>query len=594
MNPRQRKFMTGAMIVFMLLTLQTGWVRPAHAAPGDTTRVSVDSSGAQSNNASRRGKISGDGRYVAFESSASNLIVGDTNNVEDVFVYDRQTGATTRVSIASSTGAQANGDSGISAISYDGRYVALESGATNLVTVDANGQSDVFVHDRQTGVTTLVSVSSAGVQANDISENASISADGRFVAFTSSATNLVSGDMNAAQDIFVRDIQSGTTTLVTMNSAGAQANSTSYSPQISANGQYVVFSSRATNLVDGDTNNSQDIFVRDIQMGQTIRASVNSSGVEADRGAGEPSISGDGRYITFSSSSYNLMDIDTMSFEYVYVHDRQTGATTVVFNDGDPMYGWSNGSVISADGRYIAFTYDDKGDGEAVRWVYIYDRVSGKTFLPTVGSDTNAPVLPSISADGRFLAYHSKSPSLVSGDINGVDDVFVKEMVYPIELNPTVVSVFNSCSDGCSGAADQVVNFGVKFSERVTGVDASDFVLTVSGGISGAAITGMSGSRDEYIVSVDTGVGDGTLRLDVVDDDSIRDFPQNPLGVGNVGKIMKNAVTQNPVKRAFLYGQPCGLTRQARALTAEAPRRLKHRQGNIGEYNPPDPTTKNM
>ena len=499
-------------------------------APVDSLmRVSVDSSGAQANGASRDSQISGNGRYVAFESAATNLVPDDTNNVQDIFVKDRQTGATTRVSIASLTGAQANSDSGGVAISNDGRYVAFESGAANLVSVDTNGQSDVFVRDRETGVTTLVSVDSAGIQANDISENISISGDGHFIAFTSKATNLVSGDTNAAQDILVHDLQTGATTLVSVDSVGVQGNNSSYAPTISANGRYVVFSSQSTNLVSGDTNSAQDVFVHDLQTGQTTLVSVNSSGVQADKGATDPSISGDGRYVTFSSSAYNLMSVDTQGFEYVYVHDLQSGTTSVVLHDGYLMYGWAEGSVISADGRYIAFSYDDKGDGEAVRWIYIHDRVSDITVLPTSGGDTNAPVLPSLSADGLYLSYNSKSPSLVPDDTNGVDDVFVKQVTYPPELNPTVSSVGNSCPEGC-GPADPVVYFTVNFSESVTGVDPSDFSLTTTGDITGATITSVSGYGKQYTVSVNTGSGNGTLRLDVLDDDSIKDFQQNPLG----------------------------------------------------------------
>jgi Tol biopolymer transport system component len=242
---------------------------------GQTTRVSVssalgDSSGASFNPGPPEGNansstpsISADGRHVAFRSVATDLVAGDTNGLEDIFVHDRQTGQTTRVNVSSSAEA-ANADSGFSSISADGRHVAFYSFATNLVAGDGNGKADVFVHDRQTGQTTRVSVSSDGTEANGASFfDAIISADGRYVAFTSEATNLVPGDENTDLDVFVHDRQTGQTTRVSITSDAAEANGKSSAPSISADGRFVAFESPATNLVDDDTNGKIDIFVRD-------------------------------------------------------------------------------------------------------------------------------------------------------------------------------------------------------------------------------------------------------------------------------------------------------------------------------------------
>ena len=179
--------------MLLLLALILTPAGSVHAMPGNTTRVSVASDGTQSNNSSYNPSISANGRYVAFESEATNLVRGDTNNFRDIFVHDRQTGQTTRVSVASD-GTQANGHSYDPSISADGRYVAFASLANNLVSGDTNDQQDIFVHDRQTGQTTRVSVASDGTQASGHSFNPSISADGRYVAFVSSASNLVGGD----------------------------------------------------------------------------------------------------------------------------------------------------------------------------------------------------------------------------------------------------------------------------------------------------------------------------------------------------------------------------------------------------------------
>jgi len=534
MNPKHIKSIARVIAMIILVTLVTGLSLPAYAAPGDVTRVSVDSSGAQANGGSRKSQLSADGRYAAFVSDATNLVPDDTNNVEDVFVKDRQTGATTRVSVASLTGAQANNGSGAAAISSDGRYVAFESWATNLVSVDTNGLNDIFVRNLQSGVTTLVSVDSNGVQANDMSEQISISGDGRFIVFSSLATNLISGDTNNTQDVFVHDLQTGATTLVSANSVGVQGNGFSFSPKISGNGRYVVFSSGATNLADADTNGKTDIFVRDLQTGQTTMASVNSSGVQANHGAEDPSISGDGRYVTFSSYSSNLISEEMYGLEDLYLRDRQTGTTTLVsvYSQGYAMVGWSNSSVISADGRYIAFMFDDKGDGVAMSVIRIHDRISGQT----VGAGGRDPRFPALSGDGRFLAYSSGDNTMVPGDTNGQNDVFVKELAYPPDLSPTVSLVEPRCYGyGCNYPTGPSVSFSVEFSEAVTGVTADDFSLTITGGISGASVTGVSGSRNQYVVTVNTGTGDGTLRLDVLDDDSIRDIALNPLGGAGVG-----------------------------------------------------------
>ena len=239
----------------------------AVAAIGTTTRVSVASDGAQGNQDSFRALLSADGRYVAFASDASNLVAGDTTYKEDVFLHDRETGETTRVSVASD-GAQGDSGSGDEvALSADGRYVAFFSWATNLVPGDTNGDGDIFVHDRETGETTRVSVASDGAQANDISFlddcYPALSADGRYVAFLSLATNLVPGDTNGDDDIFVHDRETGETTRVSVASDGAQGNQDSFWPALSADGRYVAFGSFATNLVPGDTNNKADVFVHD-------------------------------------------------------------------------------------------------------------------------------------------------------------------------------------------------------------------------------------------------------------------------------------------------------------------------------------------
>ena len=246
-------------MVFILPLLTTGQVI---AAQGQTIRVSVDSAGNEGDDLSESSSISSDGRYVAFISSATNLVPNDTNRAADVFVHDRQTGLTTRVS-KNSAGVQGNNGSVQPAISSGGRYVAFTSSATNLVSDDTNGVDDVFVHDRQTGLTTRMSKDSAGVEGNDWSNYPSISSDGRYVAFQSNASNLVPNDTNDTWDIFVHDRETAQTKRVSVNSAGVQGNLQSVFPSISSDGRYVAFTSSASNLVPNDSNDVGDVFVHD-------------------------------------------------------------------------------------------------------------------------------------------------------------------------------------------------------------------------------------------------------------------------------------------------------------------------------------------
>ena len=231
------------------------------AAAAKTKLVSRSTDGTRGDSYSRDPSISGNGRYVAFESNATNLVGNDTNGKRDVFVHDRKTGKTKRVS-KRSDGTEGDNDSGDPSISDDGRYIAFDSNATNLVKNDTNGVWDVFVHDRKTGKTKRVSKRSDGTEGDNYSGDPSISDDGRYLAFESDATNLVGNDTNGARDIFVHDRKTHKTKRVSKRSDGTEGDSTSYDPSISGNGRYVAFASYATNLVKNDTNGSKDVFRR--------------------------------------------------------------------------------------------------------------------------------------------------------------------------------------------------------------------------------------------------------------------------------------------------------------------------------------------
>ena len=420
--------------------LVAAWALPASAQV--TVRVNLDSAGAEANAGASDPSISADGRYVAFQSTASDLVPGDTNASRDVFVRDRLLGTTERASVDSGD-AQANGDSGEDglAISADGRYVAFESSATNLVTGDTNAATDVFVRDRQSGTTERVSLSSAGTQGNGSCQSntltISISADGHYVTFSSLASNLVAADANARGDVFVRDRLLGTTERVSVDSAEVEADGFSTDSSVSDDGRYVAFTSVATNLVAGDANGISDIFVRDRQLGTTACVSVDPSGNVGNSFSNLPSISADGRYVAFQSDSTTLVAGDTNFRRDVFLRDRQSGTTervSVASGGGqgnDDCYFPS----MSSDARYVAFygppTNLVAGDTNGGWDVFLRDRQLATTVrvsLSSAGSQANgSSYLASISDDGRYVAFRSDAADLVQGDTNGFDDIFVHD-----------------------------------------------------------------------------------------------------------------------------------------------------------------------
>jgi len=461
-----------ALVLLACLLVVPASVAPtASAATGATTRVSVATDGTQANNNSNASAISADGRYVAFQSLATNLVAGDTNGAQDVFVRDQVTGATTRISVASG-GTQANGESGFSgvpwsstAISADGRYVAFQSLASNLVAGDTNGVQDVFMHDRVTGDTTRISVDSSGTQATGVSYSSAISTDGRYVAFQSLADNLVAGDTNGMSDVFVHGRVTGATARVSVASSGTQADDGSYLPAISADGRYVAFLSTANNLVAPDrASPTQDVFVHDRVSGATTRVSVATGGTRANNISQAPKISADGRYVAFFSYASNLVAGDTNAKADVFIRDRATGVTTrvSVATGGAQANGSSYTFGISGDGRYVAFYSAASnlvaGDTNGTYDVFVRDRVTGATTrvsLASSGAQGNgSSSVPAISANGRYVVFASVASNLVAGDTNARTDVFVRDRLQ-VTAAVTRLSDFNR-----DGATDLVARDG--------------------------------------------------------------------------------------------------------------------------------------
>jgi len=429
----------------LVMLLLQGAARPVLAA--STTRVSVASDGTQANASSGEPVISSDGRYVTFSSDASNLVPGDTNAVTDVFVYDRLTGTVERVSV-DGAGNQGNGASNAVNLSGDGRFVVFNSSATNLVLGDTNAAVDVFLHDRLTGATERISVNTAGIQGNGSSQgDTDISDDGRFVAFQSDATNFITGDTNGTTDVFVRDRTAGTTSLVSVSTTGTVGNARSPENsgcQISPNGRYVVFPSIATDLVPGDTNGQNDVFMRDLLAGTTERVSVSTSGTEGNGLSAWPDVSTDGRFVVYSSLATNLVGGDNNNTWDDFVRDRQAHTTErVSLGPGGIEANANSGyTSISSDGRIVAFTSRATnlvpGDTNGIRDVFVRDRVLGVTERVSVSSSggqatgpDNEIGLTSVSADGRFVVFSFSATDLVPGDTNGVPDAFIRDRGAP-------------------------------------------------------------------------------------------------------------------------------------------------------------------
>lgn len=383
--------------------------------------------------------ISADGRVVAFASIATNLVPDDDNDFSDIFVRDREGGVTELVSVGVGD-ALADDESYQPSISADGRFVAFESFASNLVEGDTNETDDVFVRDRQTGTTVRVSVDADGNEGDGYSSSAAISADGSFVAFASGSSNLVAGDTNGVQDIFVHDLASGTTERVSVSTVGEEGNANSSSlgspPAISADGRFVAFESYASNLVAGDTNGSDDVFVHDRENGTTVRVSVDADGNEGFGASFNPAISADGRFVAFASISSLVPNDDNFSQD-IFVKELATGIIerVSVSATGEEGDGGSFAPAISADGRFVAFASGATNlvpdDTNELTDLFVVDREAGTIARISVGTEgqqaNDSSFGPALTADGALAAFFSNASNFgfEVGNGNGTSDVFL-------------------------------------------------------------------------------------------------------------------------------------------------------------------------
>jgi Tol biopolymer transport system component len=521
-EPRSRTRRVASIATLVATALALTVAPQGASGTGDTTLVSRSSGGAigngrseiQTNTVSAHGAVSTDGRYVAFQSSADNLVPSDTNQATDVFVHDRLTGATERVSVG--TGDVQTTDffsSRDPSISGDGRYVAFTSDAPNLVA-EFDQVADVFVHDRLTATTYHVCCAGnpnpAGMPA--------ISPDGRYVAFQTPAALFAADTALGSTDIYVWDRTTGT--VVDWASPGTTAAQVSINASISADGRYVAFESSSA-LIPADTNGTRDVYMRDRQVGTTELVSVDDSGGPADNVSEWPAISADGRHIAFQSRANDLVAPDTVFTYEVYVRDHVAGTTEriSVTNSGAQVSGDASRPAISGDGRLVAFDTGAKlvdSDNNAVQDVYVRDRGAGTTLQASVRSDGSNPgphgTEPSaLAADGSIVAFDTAN-ALIAGDTNGDFDVYAHELPPPPAPPNEPPSV--------DAGLDASVSEGGTFSSSgsFNDPDSSSWSATVDyGDGSGAEPLALSGSSFSLQHAYDDD-GSYTVTVTVTDD----------------------------------------------------------------------------
>jgi Tol biopolymer transport system component len=428
------------------------------SASGRTILVSRNAQGEQSDGVSANPTISGDGRFVAFQSTATNISPRATDGTQQIYVLDRKTGSVELISRNRALAAGNEASAG-PAISLDGRFVTFFSNAENLVRDDTNEQRDVFVFDRLTRRIERVSVSSRGEQGTgeDDSEEdehggreaneghpPSISAEGRFVVFWTGLNGLVGADHDDVVDVFVRDRWLQRTRRISTGLGGAPADGPSRRAGISGVGNLIVFDSRATNLVPGDTNGKSDIFAFDLVRGRLKKLSHAFDGGQANDDSLEPHADFSGRIVTFASWASNVVATDVNGTCDAFVVDRATSEVEMVSlaSDGSQLPTPTFEAGPSPDGRYVTLMTVKDLFPLVTANLYVFDRRTKQLELLNVNSQGQPgdplvigslaeplidPSVPVMSIGARSVVFWSTAANLVAGDSNGVGDVFIRE-----------------------------------------------------------------------------------------------------------------------------------------------------------------------
>lgn len=483
------------------------------------SRVSTTSSGIQGSDESYDPEFNADGRYVFFTSGAANLVADDTNSNYDAFRKDLVTGETIRVSTATN-GAQANGYSGITSVSADGRYVFFESNAADLVTGDTNGQWDAFRKDLVTGATIRVSTATGGVQASGSSGAAIGSADGRYVFFQSTATDLVTDATNGKRHIFQKDLTTDTTICLSIETGGTQANGDSNIVGVSADGQYLFFTSEASNLVADDTNGVEDIFRKDLATGEIIRVSTGTGNIQGNDRSYDASISADGRYLVFTSLASNWGTGGSSGAVNVFRKDLLTQETVLVSTTADgQISGSSYSPTISLDGRYVVFASNAAfvaDDTNKVSDIFLKDLVTNEitrlshSIVGTEGNDVSQR--PVISSDGRYVAFVSYASNLVPSDTNESGDIFWIDTARLADAQTFIEGRVVKLSFAVGNASSVSLSWGDGTVDTATPVSGSasfnhTFATT---GVKSASVT-VSGAGQTWVVPYIINLATGTM-----------------------------------------------------------------------------------
>ena len=515
---------TAVVLLLCSLTLPSG-----SAAASQTSLVSGACPEIEGNSDSQLPAISGDGRFIAFYSSASNLVPGDANGQHDVFMRDRHTGEIELVAVSSSE-EHANNESAYPRVSADGRYVVFHSSATNLVPADTNGRDDIFLRDRLVGTTQRVSISSNGTEADEHSGAGTITPDGRYVAFMTGARNFSAVDTGSNYDIYVHDRTTGLTELVSQAEDGTRpANGDADSASISDDGRYIVFAS-ATPLVATDDNGQPDIYVRDRTagtLGLVSQAPDGTIGNNRSLAIVGGAISGDGRYVTFMSEASNLVADDGNESWDVFVRDLTTDTTTIISTNsaGEPGNSASVAPAISGDGSVVAFSSEATdlvaGDGNGLQDVYTRPRdggpitrinVSSSGQEATGGSSRSA----TLSRDGTVVAYVSSATNLDGGHPS-FSDVFVNAAVTCQSLPTPPGAPLNVTA--ASGDAQATISWAPPSSDGGSSITtyevhgtslAGNTTTIVNGDVTSITVGGLTnGAEYTFTVTATNAVGSG-------------------------------------------------------------------------------------
>jgi Tol biopolymer transport system component len=504
---RQKNLQMLAAATAVCAGTATGAIAPVDAAVPGMTRQSVSSAEAQGNGPSRDPYLSASGRYLAYSSQATNLVANDRNGAEDVFLRDRRSGSTMRVSVARS-GDEADGASGDASLSDDGAYVAFTSEATNLVTGDTNGVSDVFVKNLATGGVRRVNVSPSGAESPAGAGGAQISGNGRYVTFLSSATDLTSDPSDGVTAAFLRDLRTGTTRLVSRRPDGSAAEA--HDVSISRDGRRVAFGSPDPIAGGGGGGNNSVAYVFSTTTGNTRFAMVpppGGTGVDAswDDGVFAPQISANGRYLALITDAWGYAAGDDGESDDVYVIDLATRAITVATQDiAIEDFDWPNQLALSGNGRVVAFGLMDSSTG---MWKhYVHDRRAGITRPVPADTSTSAGFGITLDGTGRLVGVMSSASDLVAGDTNGVADVFTWRVPpLPCTIRGT------SGNDTLVGTSGDDVLCGLEGNDTLQGGGGND---TIAGGPGTDTVSYARAARSVRVdLTAGTATGEGRDRL---------------------------------------------------------------------------------